>query len=181
MTSIEHNQARVEPVQQWAGRHLTILTKLNGQPVSEVDFTDDRLAICYRPTDGCEPDLNLAVASGFEVTRPRTAIVEGQEITWQERLLVVCSYSYMKSELAGLRRRLEKAEAAMMALTPSRQRGKKQIQTEGELLTAIEKIEKKCRVTGFFHCDYQAEIEERAVNPDFPAASCPNLMSCLTE
>jgi transposase len=116
-----------------------------------------------RPADGSEPDPKLAVACGFEETRPRTAIVDGQEITWEERLLIVRSYSYMKSELAGLRRRLEKAEAALVALTPPRQRGKKQIRTEGELLSAIEKIEKRYRVKGFFHYDYQEEIEERGV------------------
>jgi transposase len=116
-----------------------------------------------RPADGSQPDPKEAIASGFEVTRSRTAVVEGQEITWQERLLVVRSYSYMKSMLSSLRRRLEKAEAALIALTPPRQRGKKQIQTEAALLSAIEAIEKKYRVKGFFHHTYQAEVEEREV------------------
>ncbi len=115
------------------------------------------------PEDGSEPDPKLAVACGYEVTRLRTAMVEGEEITWEERLLVVRSYSYMKSELSGLRRRQEKAEAALIALTPPRQRGKKQIQEEAELLSTIKKIEKKHRVKGFFHYDYQEEAEERTV------------------
>ena len=38
----------MEPVQQWAERHLTILGKLSGQPICELDFTDDRLAMCLR-------------------------------------------------------------------------------------------------------------------------------------
>ena len=116
-----------------------------------------------RPSDGSEADPSLAVACGFEVARPRTAIVDDQEISWKERLLIVRSYSYMKSELAGLRRRLEKAEAALLALTPPRQRGKKQIQKEVELLSAIEKIEKRYRVKGLFHYNYQEESDEREV------------------
>lgn len=38
----------MEPVQQWVGRHLYTLTQLSKQPLRELDFTDDRLAICLR-------------------------------------------------------------------------------------------------------------------------------------
>lgn len=116
-----------------------------------------------QPTDGGVPDLNLAIASGFEVTRLQSVRVNDEEITWDERLLVVRSYSYQKSMLAGLHRRLEKAETALIALTPPRQRGKKQVEEEVQLLSAIEAIEKKYRVKGFFDYKYQQEIEERNI------------------
>jgi len=116
-----------------------------------------------RPQDGGKPDPNLAIAGAFEVTRTQTATVEGAETTWEERLLVVQSYNYMESELAGLHRRLKRAEAALVALTPPRQRGKKQIQEEAVLLSAIAAVEKKYGVKGFFHYDYQKEVEERNV------------------
>lgn len=116
-----------------------------------------------RPADGSEPDPKLAVACGFEVTRPQKAVVDGVEIAWDERLLVIRSYAYMQTTLAGLRRRLEKAEAALTELTPPRQRGKDQIETEDALLTAIAQVEKKYRVQGFFHYDYQEEVAERSV------------------
>ena len=45
-------------------------------------------------------------------------------MTWTERLLVVRSFSYMESMIAGLHRRLDKAERALRALTPPRSRGK---------------------------------------------------------
>jgi transposase len=90
-------------------------------------------------------------------------MVEGEKTTWEERLLLVQSYSYMKSELTSFRRRLEKAEAALIALTPPRQRGMKQIEEEVVLLSAIDAIEKKYRVKGFFDYDYQKEVEERTV------------------
>ena len=36
----------MEPVQKWVHRHLILLTSLSGQTVQELDFTDDRLAMC---------------------------------------------------------------------------------------------------------------------------------------
>jgi len=95
------------------------------------------------PDDGSEPDLSLSI--------------------WNERLLVVHSYSYAKSMNKGLYRRLDRAEAALIALTPPRSRGTKQIQSEAQLLLAIKEIEKKYRVDGFFEYEYQEEIQERQV------------------
>lgn len=115
------------------------------------------------PIDGSDPDPTLAVACAFEVTRPQSARVEGKQVSWHERLVVVRSYSYMKSMLAGLRRRVDKAESALTALTPPRQRGKTQMHSEAELLSAIAKIEKKYDVKGLFDYDYQQEVEERTI------------------
>jgi len=36
------------PVQEWVKKRLTVLQRLTGQPVQELDFTDDRLAMCLR-------------------------------------------------------------------------------------------------------------------------------------
>jgi transposase len=116
-----------------------------------------------RPSDGSEPELRLAIGGGFEVTRPQSVLVGDEEQTWDERLLVVRSYSYQKSILAGLRRRLEKAERALVALTPPRRRGKQQIETEGQLLSAIAAIEKQYQVKGFFDYAYQQEVAERTI------------------
>lgn len=115
------------------------------------------------PADGSTPDPELAIARGFEVTRSCTVMVEGKEITWDERLVVVQSYSYMHSILTGYHERLDKAEAALLALTPPRQRGKKQIKKEADLLSAIEQVEKKYRVQGCFHHDYTEEVSEHRV------------------
>jgi len=38
----------MEPVQLWASRHLVTLERLTDEPVRELDFTDDRLAMCLR-------------------------------------------------------------------------------------------------------------------------------------
>ena len=116
-----------------------------------------------RPSDGSAPELTLAIGCGFEVSRPQSVRVDEKEVRWDERLLVVRSYSYQKSILAGLHRRLAKAEAALVALTPPRQRGKQQMTEEAQLLTAIKGIEQQYRVQGFFAYEYQQEVSERKV------------------
>ena len=116
-----------------------------------------------RSSDGSAPDVRAAIGCGFEVTRPQHVMVAEKEESWKERLLVVRSYSYQKSILAGLHRRLAKAEAALIALTPPRQRGKQQMTEEAQLLSAIKGIEQKYRVQGFFTYDYQQEVTERKV------------------
>ena len=39
---------RMERVQEWVATHLTALRQVTGQAVTELDFSDDRLAICLR-------------------------------------------------------------------------------------------------------------------------------------
>ena len=116
------------------------------------------------PADGQMPDASLAIARGFEVEREQTVVVAGQAVTWSERLLVVRSFSYQASMLAGLHRRLDKAEPALQALTPARSRGQRQIQDEASLLSAIERIEKQYGVQGLFTYEYQQEVSERQLH-----------------
>jgi len=115
------------------------------------------------PVDGSEPDPELAIARGFEISRERTTLVGKEKVTWIERVLVVRSFSYTQTMQKGLRRRLDNAEKALRALTPVRQRGKRQIKDEASLLAAIERVEKKYRVQGLFHTSYQQQVEERHI------------------
>lgn len=115
------------------------------------------------PADGEIPDESLAIARGFEADRERTFVIDGEEISWTERLLVVRSFSYMESMIAGLSRRLDKAEKALRDLTPIRSRGKRQIKDEASLVSAIARIEKQYRVQGLFTYESQQEVSERQV------------------
>ncbi len=115
------------------------------------------------PTDGSEPDPELAIAYGFEVSRMRESEVKGQTIEWEERLLVIRSHSYTKTRQKGLHRRLDKAEAALKNLTPARSRGKQQIEDEQSLLEAIKKIEKQYRVQGLLDCQYECQVTQRHI------------------
>ena len=116
-----------------------------------------------QPLDGQEPDESLAIARGFSMERQHTVTLAGEAVTWTERLLVVRSFSYRDTMIAGLHNRLHKAEAALRALTPKRGRGKQQIKDEASLLSAIERIEKQYRVQGLFTYEYQQEVTERQI------------------
>jgi transposase len=116
-----------------------------------------------RPEDGRAADPELALAYGFEVSRTRQAIVAGRTVEWQERLLVVRSIQYAQTTQKLLQRRLDRAEKALKGLTPSRGRGKRQIEDEASLLAAIQRIEEKYRVRGLFEYDYQREVTERQI------------------
>ena len=115
------------------------------------------------PANGDDPDPELAIAYGFEVARSRVGWAKGQKEVWTERLLVVRSFSYMRTMQAGLHRRLDKAEKALRALTPQRGRGKRQIKDEDSLHAAVERIEKKYRVKGLFDIDHEKEVTEQKI------------------
>lgn len=112
---------------------------------------------------GSVPDPELALAWGFQVSRTRQAKVDDQWMEWQERLLVMRSVQYAQSTQKLLHRRLDKAEKALIALTPPRRRGKRQIEDEVSLLVAIQRIEEQYRVSGLFGYDYQQEVTARQI------------------
>jgi len=128
---------------------------------------EDKMERVFLPEDSLEagpvPDPKLALAWGFQVSRTRQARVSGRSVEWQERLLVVRSRQYMESTQTLLHRRLDKAEKALNALTPSRGRGKRQFEDEASLLAAIQRIEEKYRVQGLLDCEYQKEVTERQI------------------
>jgi len=43
----QHNH-RMDCVQEWVANRLSLLQRLTGQPITSLDFTDDRLALCLR-------------------------------------------------------------------------------------------------------------------------------------
>jgi transposase len=128
---------------------------------------EEKLELVFLPEDLAEDgeplDSELALARGFQVSRTRQARVAGRAVEWSERLLVVCSFQYRQSTQKLLHRRLDRAEKALKALTPSQGRGKRQIEDEAHLLAAIQRIEEKYRVTGLFDYDYQQQVTERHV------------------
>ena len=153
--------------------YLTPLAHLKDEPGLLEELLDpwtdreDEMKLVFLPEDlpedGQSPDSELALACGFEVSRTCQAKVAGRSVEWQERLLAVRSFQYAQSTQKLLHRRLDKAEKALKALTPPRGRGKRQIKDEVRLLAAIQYIEEKYRVQGFFEYAYQQEVTERHV------------------
>ena len=124
---------------------------------------EDEMERIFLPEEGQDPDPELAIGHGFEDSRIQRVAVAGQVVAWQERLLVVRSHQYEQTTKKWLHRRLEKAEAALKALTPPRGRGKRQIEDETSLLAAIQRIEEQYRAAGFFDYHYEQEVTERQV------------------
>lgn len=117
----------------------------------------------FLPEEGPDPDPKLAIGHGFEISRTQEAEVAGQAVAWTERLLVIRSHQYEQTIQKGLHRRLQKAEKALKALTPTRSRGKRQIEDEASLLAAIQRIEERYRLEGLFDYHYEQEVSEQQV------------------
>jgi transposase len=115
------------------------------------------------PNDDREPDPALAIAEGFEVSRKQSEIRGQEAVSWDERCLLVRSFSYQQAMQTGLERRLAKAEKAWRQLTPAGGRGKRQISDEKSLQQAISRIEKQYQVVGLFQVTYTQEVDERKV------------------
>jgi len=94
------------------------------------------------PTDpDQEPDPKLAIAEGFEIVRPQEATLEdGTAVTWQERLLIVRSHALAEMKKKALEKRLDKAQAEILALTPPPGRGRRQFDDPEALQQAIDAI-----------------------------------------
>ena len=139
--------------------------------IAEWEEKDDEESLIHvflpqdMPKDGRKPNPEKAIAYGFEVTRMQTNVVkdeDGKEVKkfeWSERLVVICSKSYQQSQGEGQRKRIEKAQDALDKLTPPRGPGRRQVQSEAELLNKIEQIEQKYRVKRLFEYQYEREEE----------------------
>jgi transposase len=95
-------------------------------------------------TEVLAEDEKQVLAQGYELSR--TCVWEAS--SWQERVLVVRSVAYAQTQRRHLEDRLEKAQAALQALTPPVGRGKRQISEEAVLQSAAEAILVKHRVVG---------------------------------
>lgn len=74
---------------------------------------------------------------GYEFDRDQTDCVDGVPRTWTERVQVIRTESLAQTQSRALQRRLEKAEAAVRALTPPVGPGRVQFTTGWELERAV--------------------------------------------
>lgn len=110
-------------------------------------------------------DDEVLVGGGYEFTRTQTAPwtdAQGvtQTLTWEERVLVIRSSDLAQSQAARLEQRLQKATAALYALTPAPGRGQRQIRDEGELQEAIAAILDRYDVKGLLEVEWERETTE---------------------
>ena len=99
------------------------------------------------------------LAEGYAFERLIQAEMNGEVTEWTERVLVVRSESYRRVLREGLEGRLERATEELLALTPPPGRGKRQIQSETDLVAAAEAVLKAHDVEGLL--GYSFERQEK--------------------
>ena len=100
----------------------------------------------------------VLAAEGYEFER--TCRAPGSGGAWSERVLVVRSPMHATRQAAGLEKRLSHAETQLMALTPPRGRGKRQITDEATLMEAIARVLTAHRVDGLLSVVWEKQVEQ---------------------
>lgn len=104
----------------------------------------------------CDEEGTYEIARGYEMKRFCT--YAGQN--WEERVLIVQSHAYTEAQQHYLEKRLIKARAALLALTPPVGQGKRQIKEEKMLVARAEAILEKHEVTGLLTYQYTRESRQ---------------------
>jgi transposase len=104
---------------------------------------------------------NVLKAKGYELTREQSGDVEGDHITWEERVLIVNSPAHQHRQVKGLETRLTHAEENLYNLTPPRGPGKRQITDEASLREKAEAILKQHKVEGLLSYAYVREVQRK--------------------
>lgn len=117
------------------------------------------------PTDPDEePDPELAIAEGFEIVRPQEATLEdGTVVTWQERLLIVRSHALAETKKKTLEKRLDQAQAEILALTPPPGRGRRQFDDPEVLQQAIDAILTRYDVAELLSVELERQVTTRQI------------------
>ena len=100
------------------------------------------------------------IAEGYEICLAQTATIKDEEITWNERRLVIRSLAHAKAAENALFSRLEKAQIALEALT-ARKQGKELISEPEVLNQMVEAILQKYEIAGLLQAEVTEEVRER--------------------
>jgi transposase len=94
---------------------------------------------------------------GYEFERQQEATVDGQPVSWTERVQLFRSRAQVRRQSAGLEKRLRQAERRLRALTPEPGPGRQQIRDEDELREAIRQVLAQQEVDGLLQVTWQRE------------------------
>jgi transposase len=101
------------------------------------------------------------IGMGYEFERLQSAVVGTTEHTWTERVQIIRSDAAAQSQAAALKRRLDKAEAAVRGLTPPPGHGRPQFTTGWELEKAIAAILTEHDVEGLLQARFDCQETSR--------------------
>jgi transposase len=102
------------------------------------------------------------IAEGFERNQTLVAVVDGKDVTWVERQLVIRSLAQAQAAETALRRRLQQGQQAIEALN-ERKRGKRRFTDVEMLRLATEALIQQHRVEGLLEVQYSEQVQERHV------------------
>jgi transposase len=97
------------------------------------------------------------LAAGYELSRTLSASVNGQPVTWTERVLVVRSRAVAAEASRDLQQRLVKAEAALQHLTPPPGRGQRAYRDAAALQTAVAAVLARYDVAGLLQVTWRRD------------------------
>ncbi len=100
------------------------------------------------------------IAEGYEVQATQTAVVNGQEVRWNERRLFIRSLLQAEAAATALRKRLEHAAEALQALN-ERKQGKRRLPDEAALREAIAAVLKRHQVEGLLTVHITEQVQTR--------------------
>lgn len=154
-------------LQQAGDHYLCPLSAVHMPPGSLAALVDAALAeksallpITRLGDDG----LALVIAEGCEQTLTLTAQVDGQQVRWSERRLLVRSPSFAAAQARALQRRLAAAEAALAELLSVR-RGKTRPSTPAELDAAVAAILSRYAVAEVLSVRTHSRAHTRTIRP----------------
>jgi len=102
----------------------------------------------------------VLLAEGYESPRTQVAEEAGTTLEWQERVIIARSEAYRERLCQGLEQRLSHATQKLQALTPAPGRGKRQIQTESDLVARAEAILQAHNVVGLLSYTFERQEQQ---------------------
>jgi transposase len=101
------------------------------------------------------------IGRGYEFERPQSVVVEGAVRAWTERVQIIRSEALAQTQAAALDRRLEKAQAALLGLTPPPGPGRTQFTTGWELERAVAAVVTEHQVEGLLEVSFERQETSR--------------------
>lgn len=101
----------------------------------------------------------IVIAKGYEQLQSCILKQGEEEVTWEERRLVVYSISHAESQKKAFQSQIEKAKQDLELLNQAR-RGKKPFEDFQSFIKAAEKVIAKNRVQSLFELDFKEKIEQ---------------------
>ncbi len=102
------------------------------------------------------------IAEGFERRQTLGAVLDGKDLVWTERQLVIRSLAQAQAAETALHRRLQKAQQAIEALN-ERKQGKRRFTDVEMLRQATEALIQQHQVEGLLEAQYSEQVQERHV------------------